>query len=61
MKSLGKSKTADPAKFGATVKEAIGREPVIPERLQKIMQLPEQAIPMENNYDTFKDWLMNNL
>ena len=53
--------TADPAKFGATVKEAIGREPVIPERLQKIMQLPEQAIPMENNYDTFKDWLMNNL
>ena len=53
--------TADPAKFGATVKEAIGREPVIPERLQKIMQLPEQAISMENNYDTFKDWLMNNL
>lgn len=53
--------TADPAKFGATVKEAIDREPVIPERLQKIMQLPEQAIPMENNYDTFKDWLMNNL
>ncbi len=53
--------TADPAKFGATVKEAIGREPVIPERLQKIMQLPEQAIPMKNNYDTFKDWLMNNL
>ncbi|MGN0740080.1 MAG: threonine synthase [Treponema sp.] len=53
--------TADPAKFGATVKEAIGREPVIPERLQKIMKLPEQAIPMENNYDTFKEWLMNNL
>ena len=48
--------TADPAKFGATVKEAIGREPVIPERLQKIMQLPEQAIPIKNNYDTFKDW-----
>lgn len=53
--------TADPAKFGATVKQAIGKDPVIPERLQKIMNLPDQAIPMENDYNKFKDWLMATL
>lgn len=53
--------TADPAKFGATVKQAIGRDPVIPERLQKIMKLPDNAIPMENDYNMFKDWLIANL
>ncbi|MCR5612305.1 threonine synthase [Treponema sp.] len=53
--------TADPAKFGATVKQAIGKDPVIPERLQKVMKLPDMAIPMENDYNRFKEWLMNNL
>ncbi|WP_318662799.1 threonine synthase [Treponema sp.] len=53
--------TADPAKFGATVKQAIGKDPIIPDRLQKVMQLPDKAIPMENNYETFKQWLMENL
>lgn len=53
--------TADPAKFGATVKQAIGRDPVIPERLQKVMQLEDRAIPMQNDYNQFKDWLMANL
>ena len=53
--------TADPAKFGSIVKDSIGRDPIIPERLQKIMKLPDMAIPMENNYNTFKDWLMENL
>lgn len=53
--------TAHPAKFGATVKEATGREPVIPERLQKIMKLPDRAIPMENEYEVFKSWLTENL
>ena len=53
--------TADPAKFGSIVKDSIGRDPIIPERLQKIMKLPDMAIPMENDYNTFKDWLMANL
>ena len=53
--------TADPAKFGATVKQAIGKDPKIPERLEKIMNLPDQAIPMENNYNKFKDWLIATL
>ena len=53
--------TADPAKFSAIVKDAIGKEPLIPERLQKVMALPDRAIPMENDYEKFKDWLIANL
>ena len=53
--------TADPAKFGATVSKAIGREPPMPSRLEAVMHLPDHAIPMENSYEQFKDWLIANL
>ncbi|MBQ7158567.1 MAG: threonine synthase [Treponema sp.] len=53
--------TAHPAKFGATVTQATGREPIIPERLEKVMKLEDKAIPMENNYNMFKEWLLANL
>lgn len=53
--------TAHPAKFGSIVKEATGREPSIPQRLQEIMQLPDRAISMTKEYSDFKEWLMNNL
>lgn len=53
--------TAHPAKFGDTVKQAIGREPPLPDRLEKIMLLPDRSIPMTNNYDTFRQWLLENL
>ena len=53
--------TAHPAKFGSTVSEAIGREPAIPETLQAVLNLPEQAIPMKNDYEEFKAWLKANL
>ncbi len=53
--------TAHPAKFGATVQQATGRTPTIPERLQKVMELPDRAVPMENDYNLFKDWLLANL
>ena len=53
--------TAHPAKFGATVVNAIGREPNMPERLEKVMALPDNAIPMEKDYDSFKSWLVANL
>ncbi len=53
--------TAHPAKFGSIVSEAIGREPAIPERLQEVMALPDNAISMENDYKKFKEWLENNL
>ena len=53
--------TVSPAKFGSTVTDAIGREPPMPARLEEIMRLPDNAIPMDNDYGKFKDWLIENL
>ena len=53
--------TASPAKFGQTVFDAIGKEPPIPARLEEVMRLPDRAIPMDNDYNKFKDWLLANL
>ena len=53
--------TAHPAKFGATVQKATGSSPVIPDRLEKVMKLEDKAIPMENSYEQFKSWLLENL
>ncbi|MBO4717332.1 MAG: threonine synthase, partial [Spirochaetales bacterium] len=53
--------TAHPAKFGSTVIEAIGREPSIPDRLEKVMSLPDRSIPMENDYSKFKEFLTSTL
>jgi len=53
--------TAHPAKFGDIVQEAIGREPVMPDRLEKVLLLPDRSIPMKNDYSSFKEWLKANL
>lgn len=53
--------TAHPAKFGSIVANATGREPAVPESLQAVLDLPDMAIPMENNYEKFKIWLKENL
>ena len=53
--------TAHPAKFGSTVEKAAGITPKIPERLEKVMNLPDRATPMENDYNQFKEWLLANL
>ncbi|MCQ2981404.1 MAG: threonine synthase [Treponemataceae bacterium] len=53
--------TAHPAKFGEVVQNAIGVNPSIPDRLEKVMSLPDHAIPMNNDYDEFKKWLCENL
>ncbi len=53
--------TAHPAKFGATVQKATGSSPIIPDRLEKVMKLEDKAIPMENSYEQFKEWLLANL
>ena len=53
--------TASPAKFGQTLFDAIGKEPPIPSRLEEVMRLPDRAIPMDNDYNKFKDWLLANL
>lgn len=53
--------TAHPAKFGATVTDVIGREPSMPDRLERVLSLPDRAIPMEKDYESFKEWLIGNL
>lgn len=53
--------TAHPAKFGEIVKEAIGKEASVPDRLQQIMKLPDRSVPMKNDYGAFKEWLTENL
>ncbi|MDY3130977.1 MAG: threonine synthase [Treponema sp.] len=53
--------TASPAKFGQIVTDAIGKEPPIPARLEEVMRLQDRAIPMNNDYKQFKDWLLANL
>ncbi len=53
--------TAHPAKFGSTVQKATGNAPLIPDRLEKVMNLPDKAVPMENDYNKFKEWLLANL
>lgn len=53
--------TASPAKFGQTVYDALGKEPPMPSRLENVLRLPDRAIPMENDYNIFKDWLLSNL
>lgn len=53
--------TAEPAKFGGIVSEAIGREPPVPDRLAEVMKKQDHAIPMQNDYAMFKEWLSANL
>ncbi|MBQ9205918.1 MAG: threonine synthase [Treponema sp.] len=53
--------TAHPAKFGSTVQKATGQSPSIPDRLEKVLKLEDKSIPMENNYEQFKSWLLENL
>lgn len=53
--------TASPAKFGQTVKLATGKEPALPERLERVMALPDNSVPMENDYEKFRAWLEENL
>ena len=53
--------TAHPAKFGATVYDAIGREPPLPDRLERVLRLPDCSVAMGKDYASFKEWLVENL
>ena len=53
--------TAHPAKFSDTVYKACGREPSMPERLEKALSLPDNAIPLSKDYPVFKEWLSSTL
>lgn len=53
--------TAHPAKFGDTVKKATGRDPTLPDRLEKVLSLPDRSQPMQADYNQFRDWIKANL
>jgi threonine synthase len=53
--------TAHPAKFGDVVQKACGTDPKLPERLKKVLSLPDRATTMQNDYGAFKDWLLASL
>ena len=51
--------TADPAKFKEKVDAVIGGDIDIPERLEKFIHGKKQSIPMENDFQVFKAFLMD--
>ncbi len=53
--------TAHPAKFTEIVKDATGREPPMPSKLERVMMLKDNSIAMKNDYVEFKDWLIQTL
>jgi threonine synthase len=53
--------TAHPAKFGETVYKAIGREPSMPDRLEKVLNLPDRSTPIAADYQVFRQWLFDYL
>lgn len=53
--------TAHPAKFGDTVSRAVGREPSVPDRLEKVLSLPDRSVPMSSDYHNFREWLLASL
>jgi len=51
--------TAHPVKFGEVVEPVLGFEPEIPERLKKAIGTHKQSVEMKNDYNTFKQWLLD--
>lgn len=51
------AETAHPAKFTDTVEGAIGKAPVMPQRLADFMKGTKQSINIPNNYQVFKQLL----
>jgi threonine synthase len=51
--------TADPAKFGATVREATGADPALPERLARCLSLPKQARKMGTRLTELSAFLLD--
>jgi threonine synthase len=51
--------TAHPAKFAEVVKEELGIEPPMPDRLTAVLSKPDNSIPMEADYGAFKKYLLS--
>ena len=50
--------TAHPAKFKATVDEILGTDIEIPAKLQAFMKGEKQSVPMDKDFDSFKQYLL---
>jgi len=51
--------TAHPAKFSDAVEEAIGAKVEMPDRLERFLEKEKNAIVIENNYEDFKEIILN--
>lgn len=51
--------TAHPAKFSETIASVIGSRPQLPQRLQAFMDRKKQSIFMDNDFESFKCFLLN--
>lgn len=51
--------TAHPAKFGDVIEPVIGKEIGIPQRLAACLDKEKQSVPMRNDYEHLKDWLLS--
>jgi threonine synthase len=53
--------TAHPSKFGEVVARATGLHPEMPERLARLLSLPQQSIPLPNNFSDLQDFLLSTI
>ena len=53
--------TAHPAKFKDVVDETLGQKIEIPKPLMKFMAQNKQSITMQKDFDSFKNYLLQNL
>ncbi|GMO69220.1 MAG: threonine synthase [Treponemataceae bacterium] len=51
--------TAHNSKFGETVKEACGKEVILPSRLERVLRLSDRSVALKNDYGAFKDWILS--
>ena len=51
--------TAHPAKFGDTIKEAIGKDIPVPSVLEEALQKEKHSIEIDNKFDSLKEYLLN--
>ncbi len=51
--------TAHPAKFSETIASVIGQRPALPQRLQAFMDRKKQSVFINNDFESFKCFLLN--
>lgn len=53
--------TAHPAKFIDIVEENIGQNIEIPKRLKELLSIDKESVKLDNSYDSFRSYILNNL